>query len=152
MKFRNGIANTLIAALTILIVFVLVSPGAAKSGTGHAPTQVLAETKQKVLETYGNLPLRFEANQGQADRQVKFLSRGRGSTLFLTSTEAVLTLGNQQGTETVGSHQPGARPAREEKASVLRMKLAGSNPQPRVVGLEELPGKVNYFIGNDPAK
>jgi hypothetical protein len=36
------------------------------------------------------LPLAFEANQGQADAQVKFLSRGSNCTLFLTSTEAVL--------------------------------------------------------------
>src|SRR5206468_683713 len=28
----------------------------------------------------------------------------------------------------------------------------GANSEPRVSGLEELPGKANYFIGNDPAK
>lgn len=33
---------------------------------------------------------------------------------------------------------------------VVRMKLVGANPQPQVMGLEELPGKVNYFRGNDP--
>ncbi len=32
------------------------------------------------------------------------------------------------------------------------MKLAGANPNPQVSGLDELPGKSNYFIGNDPAK
>jgi hypothetical protein len=42
--------------------------------------------------TYGKLPLSFEANQGQTDRAVKFLSRGRGYALFLTGDEAVLTL------------------------------------------------------------
>lgn len=46
----------------------------------------------KVSETYGKLPLSFEANQGQTDPQVKFFSRGHGYTLFLTSTEAVLAL------------------------------------------------------------
>src|SRR5947208_2570130 len=39
--------------------------------------------------TYGRLPLSFEANQGQIDSQVQFLSRGSSSTLFLTTTEAV---------------------------------------------------------------
>ena len=34
----------------------------------------------------------FEANNGQIDAEVKFLSRGRGYTLFLTPTEAVLML------------------------------------------------------------
>ena len=36
--------------------------------------------------------------------------------------------------------------------AVLRMKLMGANPQARLSGLEELPGKSNYFIGNDPTK
>ena len=36
--------------------------------------------------------------------------------------------------------------------TVLHMKLVGANPAPRVVGLEKLPGKANYFIGNDSTK
>jgi len=36
--------------------------------------------------------------------------------------------------------------------AVLRMKLVGANRQAKVMGLEELPGKSNYFIGNDPKK
>src|SRR3990170_1644941 len=47
-------------------------------------------------EAYRILPLRFEANQGQTDAQVQFLSHGPGYTLFLTSTEAVLSLPGQQ--------------------------------------------------------
>src|SRR5262249_33908469 len=31
-------------------------------------------------------------------------------------------------------------------------QLLGANSAPQVVGLEELPGKANYFIGNDPHK
>ena len=31
--------------------------------------------KNQILETSGQLPLSFEANQGQTDKQVKFLSR-----------------------------------------------------------------------------
>jgi hypothetical protein len=34
--------------------------------------------------------------------------------------------------------------------TVVRMQLLGGNPAPQVVGLEELPGKANYFIGNAP--
>lgn len=30
------------------------------------------------------------------------------------------------------------------------MKLAGANRQPRISGLDELAGKNNYFLGNDP--
>jgi hypothetical protein len=36
--------------------------------------------------------------------------------------------------------------------TVVRMKLLGANRKTKVAGMEELPGKVNYFIGNDPKK
>ena len=49
-------------------------------------------TRASIAESYGKLPLSFEANNGQVDDAVKFLSRGNGYTLFLTSTEAVLSL------------------------------------------------------------
>src|SRR6516164_4753858 len=49
-------------------------------------------SRSRVNHTYSKLPLSFEANNGQTDPRVKFLSRGRGYNLFLTSDEAVLTL------------------------------------------------------------
>ena len=45
-----------------------------------------------VRSAYGHMPLSFEANQGQVDSSVQFLSRGQGHTLFLTPSDAVLTL------------------------------------------------------------
>src|SRR2546422_631404 len=40
----------------------------------------------------------------------------------------------------------------EPGATVVRLSLAGANRDPDVAGLEPLPGKVNYFVGNDPDK
>jgi uncharacterized protein (TIGR03437 family) len=82
-------------------------------------------------------PLSFEANQGQTDPAVNFLSRGDGYALFLTPNSAVFKL----------------RSSRENSApSVVRMNLAGADPQARVSGTDTLPGTVNYFLGNDPNK
>jgi hypothetical protein len=38
--------------------------------------------RAQVRERYGHLPLGFEANHGQTDGKVQFLSRGSGYTLF----------------------------------------------------------------------
>ena len=38
------------------------------------------------------------------------------------------------------------------RGSVIRMQLVGANSAPAMTGLQELPGKVNYLIGNDPSK
>jgi hypothetical protein len=48
----------------------------------------------------------------------------------------------------------GAVSARPESQppQVMRMRLVGGNAQARVVGLDEQPGKSNYFIGSDPKK
>ena len=44
----------------------------------------LQDSRMRVAKTYLGLPQSFEANRGQTDGQVKFLSRGQGYTLFLT--------------------------------------------------------------------
>ena len=53
---------------------------------------VAAGAEARVSETYGKLPLYFEANRGQTHEDVRFLARGPGYGLFLTPTEVVLTL------------------------------------------------------------
>jgi hypothetical protein len=61
-------------------------------GTATGAGAVDEATKARVSEAYNKLPLRFEENRGQVDKQVKYISRGTDSTLFLTPTEAVLML------------------------------------------------------------
>jgi hypothetical protein len=102
------------------------------------------------------MPLQFEANHGQADAQVKFLARGKGYTLFLTPTESVMVLQQRDTpaeknplTKIDSSAVPELAPI---KQAVVRMKLEDANQAPAIEGMEKLPGIVNYFIGNDPAK
>jgi hypothetical protein len=106
-------------------------------------------------ESYARLPLSFEPNQGQTDSSVKFFTRGRGYGLFLTSTEAVLVLSKKPKTETsprLLREQPGPSPIENPKSTVVRMQLSGTVRVSELKGIDELPGRVNYFIGNDPAK
>ena len=48
--------------------------------TSDATAQPDAATKARLNEAYGQLPLSFEANVGQTDPQVDFISRGSGYT------------------------------------------------------------------------
>src|SRR5262249_47702257 len=109
--------------------------------------------KSSVQTTYGKLPMRFEANQGQTDPQVKFLAHGSGHTLFLTSTEAVLALRTPTASPRGAVHKATELWDIQAPApAVVHMHLAGANPNPKVTGLDELPGKSHYFMGNDPTK
>jgi hypothetical protein len=111
-------------------------------------------TKTRVSMAYGELPMNFEANYGQADPRVRFLSRGSGYTLLLTPTEVLLiptASGSTVRGERLGMKDQMANLNRSPIRGI-RMRFVGANPEPYVSGLEELPGKVNYFIGNDPDK
>jgi uncharacterized repeat protein (TIGR01451 family) len=95
----------------------------------------------QVLAAYGHLPLIFEANRGQSNPAVKFLARGSGYELFLTANEAVLAL------------QPlSASRQSTPQLSVLSIGLGHTNPLAEASGADPLPGKSNYFIGNDPSQ
>jgi len=87
-----------------------------------------------------SFPMFFEPNVGQTDSRVKFLARGSGYGLFLTSQDAVLSLQHPR---------VKGQPA---KSTVVRMHLDGANSTAQVQGVERLPGTTNYFIGNDPSK
>ena len=116
------------------------------------PTPPDEATQAQVKEAYGKLPLSFEANQGQTDARVKFLARGGGYSLFLTSEEVVLILNGSRvpgGEAPPEDNQPASKP-RPPTPAVLRMQLVGANPAASVVGVDELPGESHYFIGNDP--
>src|SRR5438445_3810956 len=137
----------------MILLLALALASCAPAPATRTSTEIPQATKPQVLAAYGKLPLSFEANQGQTDPRVKFLSRGSGYLLFLTPTEAVLTL-TKTDARAKGPISGKATPAESEKraGTVVRMKLLDANPAPRVTGVEEQRGRSNYFIGNDPAK
>jgi len=107
-----------------------------KSLPGAAPV--------RAIEAFAKLPLSFEPNQGQAEGQVKFLSRGAGHSLFLTQSKAVLRVARfERGPLETGTTEP------RTSGTVLGMSFIGASRNPQVLGQEELPGKVNYLIGGN---
>jgi hypothetical protein len=114
------------------------SPKSSSSFMRPTPLQAKARLSQPdARSVLGQLPLIFEANQGQADSRVKFLARGTGYSLFLDETSAVLTMQT-------------ARSAPNQQ--YVRMKLVGANSVAATSGTNPLPGKSNYIFGNDPQR
>ncbi|MBV8054982.1 MAG: hypothetical protein JO071_07055, partial [Deltaproteobacteria bacterium] len=126
--------------------------------TAASSTDVAAAQRARILASYGKLPLSFEANRGQSDRQVKFLSRGNGYALFLTPTEAVLSLRHPHPNPLPGrggAPQPsllkasllsdsrapsGERrpePGPAEEYALLRLRLEGANRHLRLRGINQ---------------
>jgi hypothetical protein len=105
-------------------------------------------TKARVGQVYAGLPMSFEANRGRVDAQVKFTAQDSGYNLLLTPTEAVLQL-RKADAGLRHEQNPVAAPRHRSQSAVLRMKLAGANPEVEVKGEDEQPVKINYLIGND---
>src|SRR5690242_316184 len=82
------------AALFMLMVatLILLSVRLMRSSLASEPASAPAPMKAEIADHYGKLPLSFEANEGQTDPEVKFISHGPGYDMFLTATGAVLTL------------------------------------------------------------
>src|SRR5262249_42989815 len=69
--------------------------------------------------TFGDLPLAFEANVGQAEAAVRYLAHGPGYTLALTDQGAALAL------------------THAGRQDLLQLRFVGGSATPVVVGLEE---------------
>jgi len=48
--------------------------------------------------------------------------------------------------------QVNAAPSISEKPAVVRMQLVGANSSTQITAADQLPGKSNYYLGNDPKK
>jgi hypothetical protein len=116
----------------VLLAFTSLAPVHA------AGTQPSTVNHRQLVEAYGKLPLNFEANQGQADGQVRFLSRGSGYGFYLTARGAILALQS-------GKSQGGG----QANTAILRMGLIGANASAVISGVGRLPGTSNYFVGNN---
>ena len=115
------------------------------AGPRTAGRHISESKKSRLAETYGKLPMRFEANQGQTDANVKFLARGAGYRLFLTGNDVVIALRKPL---TIGSSS--ASRADAFASTSLRLRFLSTNATTAVVGMEKQPGQSNYFVGSDP--
>jgi hypothetical protein len=84
---------------------------------------------------YGQLPLAFEVNEGQAAAGVNYVAHGSGYALDLSSQQAVLNL---SGPSAAGTP--------------LTMQLGGANAAAPAVGSNELITRSNYLTRNDPSQ
>jgi Beta-propeller repeat/Abnormal spindle-like microcephaly-assoc'd, ASPM-SPD-2-Hydin len=157
------LATLFTASVAVLLYPPSGRPNQAQLAHAHlalSPAQTAPPaSKLSIASAYGNLPLRFEANRGQADPRVKFLARGSGSELFLANSEAVLVLTNPAASDSKPANNVPAisaiLPKRAAQSATLestaiRFSMLGANSDAKISGLDPLPGTTSYFIGNHP--
>src|SRR6266404_789984 len=123
----------------------------ASAATGISSSSAQSSAASPPSARVFGLPMQFEKNAGQTDHQVEFLARGPGYTLFLTPTQAVFSL--KSVTSSAAAEKRAWRHDHRRSGgdlAILEMDLLDANPSARVEGLDELPGKTSYFLGNRP--
>ena len=167
MSFRRQIivVIVLISLISLVVAAPWISTDAKQRPTIGSLTNQPAYPVKQLSQSYGKLPLSFEVNQGQAKNGVKFLARGAGSEIYLTSNEIILNLKRpieseeenrgiaseriDQGTGKTLFRQESRRKNNPHPQDILKMTLAGANRRATIAGVDELPGKVSYFIGKN---
>jgi hypothetical protein len=169
VAFRGWVrAFCLVPVVAIIAIALLVlSPARHQSAAGPAaaasasqPGTVTPAARGRIQASYAALPLAFEPNDGQTDAQVKYMARGSGYVLFLTADDAVFSLRSQPSASTAYAVRRGlevrgknlAGNTQKDSAAVVHMQLVGGNSLAKVSASGQLPGKTNYFLGNDPSK
>jgi hypothetical protein len=96
------------------------------------------------------LTLSFEPNRGQTSSAVRFMAHIGNSTVYLLPDGLVVAGGSR-------SSQPAARSfssdslvqVKSTHSRSLLVRFMHANRHPTFVGLDPLPGRVNYLIGSD---
>jgi len=133
-----------------LLTWTLLTACAASFSVAQSAERV-SPSALSARQDFGQLPLTFEANRGQSNSQVKFLSRGNGYTAFLTAGGLTLALHPKNGAPAPGTQNTSAV-VESHLLPVVHMSLLGAAKNPRISGEDLQPGRINYFLGNDPAK
>src|SRR6202158_3200206 len=136
LRSRYWIRFILAVVLVSTTPIAIFAVRSARSGSGAPPAGPLNHAASINSAIFGQLPLAFEVNEGQAPEGVRFVARAPGGNVLLTDTGVVCAL--RRGTD-------------QSQTTSIRMSLKGAAPRsPR--GFEELSGRANYFIGSDPSK
>jgi hypothetical protein len=130
MKVRS-ISLVTLAASVCLGLPSMSGAAAGRHVAKAAPEAPEPAAERATAEAFDALPMAFEPNVGQTDARVRYVARGRGYGVFLTHDEVGLSVGGR---------------------SAVRMRLDGARAGARVEPAAELPGRVNYLVGSDPAK
>lgn len=144
---RGGGYTFGIAALLAAVVAMPTSPPADPAGIQDTRGLSAGRVAPAVKGHHQNsmpasrLPLYFEANRGQGDPGVRFLGQATDYALFFTDRAVAIAPRaphSQNRDDVVG----------QAMTMPLRMELVGTNPHPRVRGLDRMPGTVNYLRGH----
>ncbi|MBF0568335.1 MAG: SBBP repeat-containing protein [Nitrospirae bacterium] len=131
-RFDQNIVSVVVLLLAVFCLGHLAS--------ANVFVEMPLKDKIQIAESYERLPIAFEANEGQTDPKVRYFARGQGYTLFMVPEGFVILMTTDESKDNI-------------KMASIRIKFVNRNADvAAITGVDKLPGRSNYFIGNDPRK
>ncbi|MDP8234980.1 MAG: hypothetical protein P9M08_01210 [Candidatus Erginobacter occultus] len=97
---------------------------------------------------YGRVPPHFIRNDGQLAEEVGYYLKGPRGTVYLTGDEVVFDFLSGQAEPPDRPSPPGEEEETTVSRLVFRLRFSDPDPEAALEGAKELPGKINYFIGD----
>ncbi len=157
-KMRRVSVIFALCGMTFGIFFPAISTRRV-SAEGKTPllSEIIKPTVEQVEQQLGKTPVEFEENRGQFDKNVRFMARAAGSTIFLTADEIVYVLPMESSPKSkvqspkLKDFRANDQDKTPRLAFALRMKLVGANADSTFAGEETVEHRTNYFKGSDAA-
>ena len=107
-------------------------------------------SKVRTFESYGKLPLSFIKNRKQLDRKVSYCLKGRNGIIYFTKEAIVYDLYSLPQDKSKGTAILEHNKQKALKRFSFMIKPIGANRDVRLYAKDNLPGKINYLLGNSP--
>ncbi|MCH9031770.1 MAG: SBBP repeat-containing protein, partial [candidate division Zixibacteria bacterium] len=110
----------------------------------------------QITKNIASMPLAFTKNQGQWDDKVSFRANANGATMWFSPDGAYYQFTRSIPTDELNADSVNPMYDRFDREPIqyetmmIKASFMGANPNPRMIGVEMLNYKCNYFIGNDP--
>lgn len=142
--------------IVAIITSVISTQGQEASKSAQRASNKLAAYRNS--DSFGRVPLGFEANRGQTDASVKYLTRGEGYTLFLKDDEAIVALHKPSAvvpfrflTRKDFRKTPIPLHAKTAEVELVHFRLVGAR-KASMRALDQGPFKSNYIVGRSQQK
>ncbi|MBN1226209.1 MAG: hypothetical protein JXA79_04410, partial [Deltaproteobacteria bacterium] len=105
----------------------------------------IPKPKVSLINSYGTMPLSFIQNNGQLNSTVSYYLKGERGNIYFTKEGIIYNL----------LSGPALSSLKKSKLNILKglsfsLKPLGANKNIRLFSRNTLPGRVNYFTGNNP--
>lgn len=146
--------------ISIVIVFAAIQTSYSNESSNKANWSNDNPSNAQLTKNLASMPLSFTVNQGQWDDKVQFKANAGRATMWFASDGVYyqftrtfeLKYSAIRNIQTLNDIEGQHNQPESAETMLIKASFVGANPNPKMVGVDMMEYKCNYFIGNDESK